>query len=629
MSILGEPPAQACPVPADEALRLRETRAYEMLDTAPEPQFDAITRVASALFKVPVALIGLMEGDRLWFKSRLGLDLPQLDRNIAFCAHAIVHPNEVMVVPDLAADPRFAHHPLVAAGPRLRFYAGAPLLGEGGLALGTLAIVDVQPRSFSAADCAALADLALVVMTACEAHKRSRQLRRLATRDYLTGVANRASFDLALARSVQASAGGSNAFAVLTLDLDGFKSINDAHGHGAGDTVLREVAHRLQSLCGTDDTVARVGGDEFAVLLGATSDACGASSVAQSMIGSLEQAIVLADGSEVRVNVSIGIACCPDDAAEPSALLETADRALYRAKGQAHARWAMASNEEAPHRAPPSAPAGAEPASASVGFLHRAAADTGGELPDRCGACIDGIAKPFPFSMAFQPIVDACQRTVFAYEALVRGPAGEGAQSILEKVTARNRYAFDQSCRITAIRLAAELGLTDSGASLSINFIPGAMYEPRNCIRATLSAARRYRFPLDRLIFELTEGEEVADKDKLRNIFAVYAEQGFQTAIDDFGAGYSGLTLLTEFQPRIVKLDMQLLRDIDRHAARQAIVRGVIAMCRDLGIQVIAEGVETLGEYAALYEMGVTLFQGYLFARPAFESLPVPQFPVC
>ncbi len=229
--------------------------------------------------------------------------------------------------------------------------------------------------------------------------------------------------------------------------------------------------------------------------------------------------------------------------------------------------------------------------------------------------------------MAFQPIVDLGTRRVFAYEALVRGPANEGAPSILEKVTARNRYAFDQSCRITAIRLATELGLTDAGACLSINFIPGAMYEPRNCIRATLSAARRYGFALDRLIFEVTEGEQVADKDKLREIFAVYAEQGFQTAIDDFGAGYSGLSLLTEFQPRIIKLDMLLLRDIDRSPARLAIVRGVLSMCRELGIVVIAEGVETVAECRVLADLGVTLFQGYLFARPAFEQLPPVSYP--
>ena len=150
MSFLGDPPAQLCPMPANEAQRLLATRSYEILDTPPDPQFDAITRVAAALFNVPIALIALMDGDRLWFKSRLGLDVPQLDRSIAFCAHAIMQPDDLMVVEDLAVDPRFAVHPLVVAGPAVRFYASAPLRDAAGFAIGTLAVLDVRPRRFGA-----------------------------------------------------------------------------------------------------------------------------------------------------------------------------------------------------------------------------------------------------------------------------------------------------------------------------------------------------------------------------------------------------------------------------------------------------------------------------------------------
>jgi len=627
MSFLGDPPALRCPTPANEAERLLATRAYEILDTAPDPQFDAITRVAAALFDVPVALIALMDSDRLWFKSRLGLDVPQLDRSIAFCAHAIMQPDALMVVDDLAGDARFSSHPLVAAGPAVRFYASAPLRDAAGLAIGTIAVLDVRPRSFGAHDRAALADLAVAVMTALEGHKRNQQLSRLARTDHLTGTANRASFDLALQRSAERCVGGSGPVGLLMLDLDSFKHINDTRGHGAGDAVLREVGSRLTALCRPGDVVARVGGDEFAILLGAPSNPCTASSVSEELLRQLEEPILLADGTAVRVSGSVGIACCPDDATDPLALLEAADAALYRAKAQAGQRWAMAGAPASTCAALPAIAAAG--ATGPIALVRREDAALAGEqkLPERCGACIEGISKPFPFSMAFQPIVDVRERRVFAYEALVRGPGNEGAYSILEKVTARNRYAFDQSCRITAIRLATELGLHTSGASLSINFMPGAMYEPRNCIRATLSAARKYGFPLDRLIFELTEGEQVTDKEKLREIFVVYAEQGFQTAIDDFGAGYSGLSLLTEFQPRIIKLDMLLIRDIDRFPARLAIVRGVLAMCRELGILVIAEGVETLAEYRVLVELGVVLFQGYLIARPAFEHLPEVSYP--
>ena len=241
---------------------------------------------------------------------------------------------------------------------------------------------------------------------------------------------------------------------------------------------------------------------------------------------------------------------------------------------------------------------------------------------ERCGACAEGIAPPFPFTMAFQPVVDLAANRVYAYEALVRGPGGESAGSVLAKVTADNRYAFDQSCRAKAIELASRLDLQGTGAKLSINFIPGAMYRPENCVRATLAAARRHKFPLDRIVFELTENEKVTDYAHLESIFHTYHANGFRVALDDFGAGYSGLDLLAQFRPDVVKLDMVLVRGLDTDVRRRAIVGGVVDICRSLLTEVVAEGVETGAELAALRALGITLFQGYLFAKPAFEMLP-------
>jgi EAL domain-containing protein (putative c-di-GMP-specific phosphodiesterase class I) len=230
--------------------------------------------------------------------------------------------------------------------------------------------------------------------------------------------------------------------------------------------------------------------------------------------------------------------------------------------------------------------------------------------------------KPFPFSMAFQPIVDMGARQVFAYEALVRGPRGEAAQEILGKLTPHNRFAFDQSSRIAAIELAARLGLVQTGAYLAINFIPGAVGDPAQGARSTLDAARRVGLPPDRLIFEVTEGEEAADPGRLRKIFDVYQQHGFLTALDDFGSGSSTLSLLAECQPRIVKLDMTLVRNVDGNLARTAIAHGVQSICQKLGIDVIAKGVESWAEHQALEGLGFHLFQGFLYAEPAFEALP-------
>jgi len=236
-----------------------------------------------------------------------------------------------------------------------------------------------------------------------------------------------------------------------------------------------------------------------------------------------------------------------------------------------------------------------------------------------CRECAQGAGLGFDFTMAFQPIVNIAERNVFAYEALVRGLQQESAFHILQQVNDTNRYRFDQACRIKAIQLAAQLEIP---CFLSVNFMPNAIYKPELCIRTTLEAAGQYNFPIERIIFECTEGERIEDQLKMREIVEYYQKTGFKTAIDDFGAGFSGLNLLAEFQTDLVKLDMALIRNIDHDRARLSIVRGILQVCQDLEIDVICEGVETRGELQALADLGVVLFQGYYFAKPGFQSLP-------
>ncbi|WP_421729176.1 EAL domain-containing protein [Brevundimonas sp.] len=238
-----------------------------------------------------------------------------------------------------------------------------------------------------------------------------------------------------------------------------------------------------------------------------------------------------------------------------------------------------------------------------------------------CTACKDGTGFELPITMAFQPIVDVRSRTVYAYEALVRGRDGQGAGAVLAQVSPENRYAFDQLCRKTAIELGAGLDLAASGAHLSINFLPNAVYEPRACIRVTLEAAMRTGFPIDRIIFEFTEDEQL-DTPHILNILRSYRAMGFKTAIDDFGSGYAGLGLLTKFQPDIVKLDMDLIRGIDSDPVKRTIVSHTLGMLRDLGIEPVCEGIETVSEHDALEDLGVSLMQGYLLAKPGVETLP-------
>lgn len=244
-----------------------------------------------------------------------------------------------------------------------------------------------------------------------------------------------------------------------------------------------------------------------------------------------------------------------------------------------------------------------------------------------CDQCRNLKDLGFEFTMAFQPIWDTQLDRPFAYEALVRGINGESAYSILAQVNDGNRYRFDQACRVKAIELASQLGLQHlPDCLLSINFLPNAVYRPETCIRATLEAAERFSFPTHRLMFEVTEGEQVRDSEHLIGIFDAYRRCGFTTAIDDFGAGYSGLNLLATFQPDVLKIDMELTRGIDQSASRQAILAGILLTCERLHIRVIAEGVETQAECQTLQQMGVHLIQGYYFARPELEKLPLARF---
>ena len=242
-----------------------------------------------------------------------------------------------------------------------------------------------------------------------------------------------------------------------------------------------------------------------------------------------------------------------------------------------------------------------------------------GEADSPCGGgCGDADRVGFKFDYAYQPIVDVAKRAVYGHEALVRGPNGEGALSVLSQVNDKNRYRFDQACRVKAIKSAAQLGIKER---ISINFLPNAIYKPEICIRTTIEAAQTQGFPLERIIFEVTEGERIEDGPWLAEILREYKRCGLLTAIDDFGAGYAGLTLLANFQPDLIKIDMELVRNVDRSRSRQAIVKGLVRICGDMQVRVIAEGVETAGERDFLVDAGIDLMQGYLFSRPVFRGV--------
>lgn len=229
-----------------------------------------------------------------------------------------------------------------------------------------------------------------------------------------------------------------------------------------------------------------------------------------------------------------------------------------------------------------------------------------------------------PFSHAFQPIVDLGAQTILAYEALVRGPAGEGAGTVFARIADGDQAVFDRASQLRAVALAGRLAI---GTLISLNAMPRSMTAADGSFRELIAAADAAGLDGSRIILELTENEAISDPSQFARAVDEYRGAGFRLAIDDFGAGYSGLNLLADFQPDMIKLDMNLIRGIESHGPRQSIVRAIASVCEDLGIDIIAEGVETAAECEWLRREGVVLFQGYLFAAPAFERLPAPLFP--
>ncbi|MYM26073.1 diguanylate cyclase [Duganella sp. FT135W] len=246
-------------IPENEALRLATLKSLNVLDTPPEERFDRVTRMAKRMFGVPTALVSMVDEDRQWFKSAQGLDATETPRNISFCGHAILG-DDVFLVKNALKDERFADNPLVAGDPNIRFYAGYPLRAGDGQKLGTLCIIDSEPREFDQDDAIALRDLASMVENELAALHTS-------TTDELTKISNRRGFlqlaQYGLSFCVRNKRPASLAF----IDLDHFKPINDTFGHAEGDLALAAFAEVMCASFRSTDLFARLGGDEFVVLL--------------------------------------------------------------------------------------------------------------------------------------------------------------------------------------------------------------------------------------------------------------------------------------------------------------------------------------------------------------------------
>jgi diguanylate cyclase (GGDEF)-like protein len=315
---------------AKEAARQAILDEYGILDTLSEREYDDIAKLAALICGTPIALISFVDRDRQWFKARVGLASSGSSRGHSFCAQAIQQPDDVMVVPDATSDPRFAENPLVTGFPKIKFYAGAPLVTPDGAALGTICVIDQAPRQLSAAQVEALAMLSRQVVAQLELRRSNAALEManamLAAQsltDGLTCIPNRRAFNRRMAEERQRAHRTGQPLSMLVVDIDHFKEYNDQFGHPAGDEALQLVAQTLDQARRQYDFCARYGGEEFAVILPNTALPA-ALAVAERL-----RAEVAKQCFRRPVTVSIGVATAADNAGR---LLDAADAALYAAK---------------------------------------------------------------------------------------------------------------------------------------------------------------------------------------------------------------------------------------------------------------------------------------------------------
>jgi diguanylate cyclase (GGDEF)-like protein len=312
-----------------ESRRLLDLHNLHLLDTPPEQRFDRLTKLAQRVFNVPIVLVVLLDEHRQWFKSNLGLTMRETPRHMAFCTHTINY-QDILLVPDTLKDPRFQHNPLVTGEPHIRFYAGCPLRVANGNAVGTLCLIDRKPGALNTEDQDLLRDMA---------HLAEKELQAdiQAITDSLTSLLNRRGFESRATDTLQLSIRLRHSAALLFIDLDQFKSINDNHGHAMGDDALRKFADMLRQVFRESDLIARFGGDEF-VLLMSNADkqqALDATTRLRQAIADLNRQ----SSFPFSLTYSIGWASLdPDNPQDLQALLAEADSNMYSNRNQSHGR---------------------------------------------------------------------------------------------------------------------------------------------------------------------------------------------------------------------------------------------------------------------------------------------------
>jgi len=417
------------------------------------------------------------------------------------------------------------------------------------------------------------------------------ELVKAALHDALTGLPNRVLLQDRIAQAVAKAEREEGRFAVLFMDLDGFKHVNDAYGHQTGDALLVQMAARIRSMMRAHDTLSRLGGDEFVMVL---DDALpeDAAAFAERLLVAARLPFVM-DGIEARVSCSVGIALFPEDARDERALMASADAAMYHAKENGRNGYAFF------------APSMTISASEQLRLLN-----------DLRGATANG-----ELVLHYQPKFISPDRPVVGAEALlrwqhpVRGLVGPDAFiPVAEKsglILPIGEWVLDETCR--QIRQWRDQGL--GIWNVAVNLSP-VQFNSAQLVRTVQQALDRHGVDPDQLTLEITESTAMQDADASLEILRDFTRMGVRISIDDFGTGYSSLLYLKRLPASEIKIDRAFVRDLESDPEDATIVASIIALGHSLNLKVVAEGVETAGQQAYLSHLGCDYLQGFLLGRP-------------
>jgi diguanylate cyclase (GGDEF)-like protein len=414
------------------------------------------------------------------------------------------------------------------------------------------------------------------------------RMQRLASSDLLTGLANRAALHDAMAAATARAARDGYRLAVLMIDLDRFKPVNDRHGHMIGDEVLKEVARRLKRCLRGGELQARYGGDEFVVVIEEQGDPVNAQRAANRILRVLHQPMTIGKLS-ISIGASVGIARYPDDARSEDDLLRKADSALYRAKAQSRG---------------------------DVCFYDAGLDEQVAEHAALEQAMREGIARG-EFVPYYQPIVDLASRSVQSLELLARwNHPQRGLLAPAHFIALAEDAGLIGPMLLSLLRQAcADLPRFPAHWRLSVNAAPQQIQDA-TLVPQLLAVLREHAIAPQRLDVELTETALVGDTARARQVMQALKDAGITVTLDDFGTGYSSLSYLAEMSFDKIKIDRSFVRTLHERPESGKIVDAVIGLSRSLGVQTVAEGVETEHDARALQQMGCGLAQGYLFGRP-------------